>query len=142
VPRVRKFPATDENARIRAAIRIALMQRGMDVRQLAEAIGSGYANTAMAIAGANTSPRTRRRIENFLRQSLWCSAADFAERLALIDYFGADVEVLCIPELRELCLKYALLGPRTTNLPRGYFLDQLMIHYHAARSASPQNSAS
>lgn len=127
---------------VRDSIFATLLTRQLTTFEVAERIGRAYTTTVQTINGANTCPRTRRKIENFLRQPFWSCATDFAERLDVLDFYGVDLEVLTMLELREQCLQHGLLGTRTTNMPRGYFLDLLMIHYHGARAVPPQDNAS
>lgn len=122
------FPKYTDDARVGRAVRHAIKQRGFTPVAFATSVGLTLSNFDAVACGFSPSQRARRKIEAALRQAFWSTAQDFAERLPLIDLFGCDIGALTVPELAALCRKRGVRLVSSSNLPRDYYLDVLLIH--------------
>ncbi len=119
-------------------IRTELIMRRMQQRELGAKLGWAVAYTYQVITGRSTCPRSRRKLEAYLRIPVWCPREEWAERLARIDFFGGiDIATLSVPKLVALCDARGLLGNRRTHLPRDYFLNLLEIHFAEKHQTPP-----
>lgn len=129
------FSKYTEDANVGRVVRRVMKQRGFTPVGFATSVGLTLSNLDAVLCGYSPSRRARRKIEAALRQSFWSNANDFAERLPLIDLFGCDIGELTVPELAALCRKRGVRRVNSSNLPRDYYLDVLLIH--AAQTMAP-----
>jgi hypothetical protein len=115
------------------AVKAEMVRAGISKEQLAEAIGLSAVSVQAVLWGQEGSSKGRRRIEAFLRQPFWTPAAVFAERLPMIEFFGADIETMNPAELQALWRK--VTSRRQVRRNKALLLALLRDEFTAAKAA-------